>query len=372
MTMQPSTLTALMWITTVPVILPACVNRADQQVWTTKNQSMLGVKTDTPSLNVGDQGTITSPASSAAELREPAISVLLQAVESNDPLLRANAIEALQGEADHREAAIRRGLADENRGVRFVAAMCAGKSRLQSLAPLVEPLMHDESASVRASAIFALKRCGRVVDLNPLAAMLRGDDAEVKGNAALVLGELGDTSALPLLRSTAGKGLLRTPLARRKIVDLQMAEAIVKLGSHDELDVIRAALYAPAEDAELAALACQMCGQLRDGGAVSDLVNLAMRTGRGERPPEVRMAAALAVALIQPQRTLIEVPVSYTNSPRAEQRAQAAYTLGAMGGGDKASMVALSHLSRLLNDPHPQVQVAAAGAILRLQKQPSM
>jgi HEAT repeat protein len=350
------------------IALLGCASRSDQQHWTTKNQSMLGVKTDTPSLNVSENSPIAAPATSAAELREPAISVLLQAAESNDPLLRANAIEALQNEPEHREAAIRRGLADENRGVRFVAAMSVGKARVATLAPLVEPLLHDESASVQAAAIFALKRCGQNIDLNPLAAMLRGDDPEVKGNAALVLGELGDQTALPLLQSTAGRGLVRTPLARRKVVDLQMAEAMVKLGLTNELDVIRAALYAPTEEAELAALACQMCGELRDGGAVSDLVNLAMHAGKGERPPEIRMAAALAVAIIQPQRALIEVPSGYTSSPMPEQRAQAAYTLGAMSGVSKAMLVALSHLSRLLNDQSPHVQVAAAGAILRLQR----
>lgn len=329
---------------------------------------MLGVKTDAPSLNVSESGPIAAPATSAAELREPAISVLLQAAESNDALLRANAIEALHTEADIREPAIRRGLADENRGVRFVAAMCVGQARITKLAPLVEPLLHDESQSVQAAAMYALMRCGHSIDLNPLATMLSSEDAEVKGNAALVLGELRDQSALPLLRTQAGKGLLRAPQARRKVVDLQMAEAMVKLGSAADLEVIRAALYAPVEEAELTALACQMCGELRDGGAVSDLVNLAMLSGKGERPPEIRMAAALAVALIQPHRTLVEVPASYTSSPRPEQRAQAAYALGSMGHSAKTAMVALSHLSRLLSDQSPQVQVAAAGAILRLQR----
>jgi hypothetical protein len=38
-----------------------------------------------------------------------------------------------------------------------------------------------------------------------------------------------------------------------------------------------------------------------------------------------------------------------------------------MAGGRQASAVALSNLSRLINDAHPMVQVAAAGGILRLQ-----
>lgn len=348
-------------------LLSACADQPSQQVWSTKNQSMLGAKTDTPSLSAGDVALDVGAAPTAAELREPAISLLLQAADSTNPLLRANAIEALHHAPERLEPVVQRALGDPNRGVRFVATMTAGKFQLHNLVPLIDPLRHDESPSVQAAALYALRRCGRAVDLNPLSAMLVGEDPEVKGNAAFVLGELGDNSAVALLRHTAGRGLERVHGVRRKIVELQLAEALVKLGSMRELHVIRAALYAPAEEAELSALACQICGELKDGSSLADLTNIVHRSGNTQRPPEVRMAAALAAARINPDREFVEVPVAYIGAARPEWRAQAAHTLGAMKSSEKASRMALAHLARLMNDPSPMVQVAAAGGILQMQ-----
>lgn len=348
-------------------LLTGCAKNGDSEVWTTKGDSISGNKIDQPMLNVmGDSISSTSTSVSAGELRQPAINLLQQAADSTNPLLRANAVEALQYAPEQFQPIAQRSLGDENRGVRFVAAMTVGKLKMQALAPLLEPLLHDESQSVQAAAIYGLRRCGRPADLNALAEMLLGGNPEVKGNAALVLGELGDTSAIPLLRNAVGRGLNRIDPARRKIVELQLAEAMAKLGATSQVDVIRAALFAPPEEGELVALACQMCGELKDGGAWPDLSNMIHRTGKFERPPEIRMAAALALTQIDPTKAPLDVPAAYVASPRYEIRAQAAHTLAgvAMGGGDNAQ-AALMHLAKLMNDPNPLVQVAAAGGILR-------
>jgi hypothetical protein len=156
-----------------------------------------------------------------SDVREAAFDLLIQASNSAEPLLRANAIECLtwafpkgneQRDETHfttMEYALRRGLGDENRGVRFVSAMAVGRMRMESLAPLTAPLKMDESESVQAAAMYALKRCGRRVDLTPLAAMMKSEDPEVRGNAALVLGELGEKSASGLLREGLGKMMER-------------------------------------------------------------------------------------------------------------------------------------------------------------------
>ena len=65
-------------------------------------------------------------------------------VDAEEPLLRANAIEALHGVPEYLGPAVRQGLTDPNRGVRFVAAMTVGKKQLMEIAPLVEGLLEDE------------------------------------------------------------------------------------------------------------------------------------------------------------------------------------------------------------------------------------
>jgi len=299
--------------------------------------------------------------------RENARLLLRQAAESESPLLRANAIEAAagagaSGDPELAQELIRRGLADSNRGVRFVSAMNVGLLPACSERALVEPLLMDESESVQAAAIFALERCGRRVNPTPLAAMLRSDDPEVRGNAALVLGELGNPTALPMLRQAAGQGMLAVNAARVRIVELQIAEAQFKLGELAAADPIRAALFAPPQQSEFAALACQICGRIGDQAATAALERLVDATGEDERPPEVRLAAAAALAQLRPIRPIdAEMAEAMLLSDLPQVRGQAAITLARMGRAQ-----ALLAIQRLLSDPDPGVQVAAAGAILRL------
>jgi HEAT repeat protein len=149
---------------------------------------------------------------------------------------------------------------------------------------------------------------------------------------------------------------------RVKMVDLQLAEALVMLGDADEIEGIRAALFAPPEQGELTALACMICGRLRDYRVVPNLVRLALQTGQERQPAEVRMTAVWALAQIDPAQAALDVPLEYVGDPQYQLRTQAALTLGEIG--DPA---ALPHLAELLDDPSPLVQVAAAGAILQIE-----
>ena len=88
----------------------------------------------------------------------------------------------------------------------------------------------------------------------------------------------------------------------------------------------------------------------------------ARRTDERRHPAEVRMAATLAIAQLEPMAAPVEVPMAYVASDRPELRAQAALTLG--GFRDPAH---LPMLAILLSDEDPMVQVAAAGAILQIK-----
>ena len=333
---------------------------APSQPWSTKSQSVNLSSVVAPVLAV-------SPAvageATPEGLREASIELLIQACDSTYALLRANALEAMREVPDQIGPFVRRGLVDQNRGVRFVATMTIGQLQLKQLAHLLEPLLQDESQSVQAAAIFAMHRCGHEANLNPLAEMIQSDDPEVRANAAMVLGELGDDSAAAMLRQALRRGMNRVPLARAKLVNLQFAEALVKLGHEEEIGAIRAALFVPPEQGELAALACMVCGRLRDGRAIPDLSNLARSTEPVTRSAEIRMAATWALAQIAADLAPIEIPQKYAKSDQFQLRAQAASTLGELG-----DPMAYPTLAALLQDPNPLVQVAAAGAILRLDR----
>ncbi len=142
--------------------------------WSTKSQSTLSGQLQPATLNL-DQ-TEPEAAMVPAALTATAVELLKQASESNNALLRANAIEGMHYAPEQLDPLVARGLVDHNRGVRFVAAMTIGEFRLDHLAHLLEPLLADPSDSVRAAAIYGLKSCGKPVDPSPLAAMIVSDD----------------------------------------------------------------------------------------------------------------------------------------------------------------------------------------------------
>jgi len=332
----------------------------DASGWPTTTAS-LGARPDAPASD--DHAMADTGVASLESLHMRALDELLAAADANNPLLLANAIEAMQPYPQGIVPVVRRGLMHENRGVRFTAAMVAGRLELRDVSDLLQPLLHDEHDSVRAAALYAKHRLGGTVDLTPLAAMLRSNSAEVKANAAYVLGELGESSAAPMLNQSLGRGLSRESAIRARIVDLQIAEAMIKLGDEEHLPGVRAALFAPVEQAELIAFACQICGNVRDRVVLPDLHNLALRTGERQMPPEVRMSAAMALAKMDAlSREPWTVPQAYCDDDRATLRAQAAITLGEMG-----RYASLPLLAALLEDEDPLVRVAAAGGILRIR-----
>ena len=292
-----------------------------------------------------------------------ALEILKAASRTEWPLLRANALEAISSDREALQPMVMASLNDDNRGVRFVATMLVGREKLCEIRPLIETLLEDPSDSVRAAAIFALSACDDAVNPSPLAEMVASSNPEVRGNAYVVLGLLGEASAIPLIRSGLGQGLGLVDPVRVRLVDLQGAAALVRLGDEREIEPIRAALFAPTEQAEITALAIQLVSQLHDEGARQMLVRLVEAPMREARPPEIRLAAAEAIAVLGAREPapLIRLANEYIESPRSEIRAQVASLLGEVNDATARAL-----LSDLMRDPDPIVRVAAAGSTLKL------
>ncbi|MBL9118376.1 MAG: HEAT repeat domain-containing protein [Phycisphaerae bacterium] len=375
---------ALIGVAVTPFGGCGAAQRSDGTAWSTKAQSASGDVTSdseipTPS-HSGDEHVLARPASRSGEegtrrdlaqragqldpgaMRHEALEVARGASASNSAILRAHAIEALLSAPAELDSVVGRGLIDSNRGVRFVAAMAIAKTRRTELAHLVEPLLSDSSDSVRAAALAALAACGRNPDLSPLAAMVRSDNPEVRANAYLALGVIGNPSAIPLVRESIGGGFDRADPARVKVVDLQAAECLVRLGRSDDLEPIRAALFAPMEQSEVTALACQMIGRLKDAHSRPMLQRLIEAERESARPSEVRLAAleALGNVGVDGDR-LLPILRPFVQSRSSAIRAQTCLALAATG-----SQGALVWLDGLLRDGDAEVRVAAASAILSL------
>lgn len=293
-----------------------------------------------------------------AELATEARRILVAAASSQWPALRAHALEAAIDHPSLLAELAPKALADENRGVRFVACMSIAESKDGRFTEMVAPLLADPSASVRAAAMLALSRSGQRVNLTPLADMLGENDPEIRSNAYLVLGELGNDSAVPLIRESLGRGMKLVNPLRVRLVDLAAAEALVKLGDQNEVEPIRAALFAPPEQGELTIVACDSVRRLRDEVARPMLERIVAARGSVERSPEIRLAACRALHALGSPIAPLTVAKEYAKHPDARIRSQAAVLLGEIGSPEARVL-----LSGLLRDADPTVQIAAAGGL---------
>ncbi len=304
-----------------------------------------------------------------SELRAAAIDRLIRMASEGSPQIRANAIEALSPVRDQAEPVVALALTDPNEGVRAVAAMVAGESHLSSLAPTIETLLDDDSTFVRASAMYALARFGRDVDLTPLSTMLLEDpNPRVRAQAAFILGELGESSAIPMLQQAAVQPVTDASTIQKKIFRLQVAEALFKLGYEQSIDTIRAALYpSRADELEATALAVQIIGTVRDEASIDQLIFLADPDAENPMPAEVRLGVAGALAQMG-HREGAFVADEYTDSQIDTVRAQSAAVLGKTNGRENLGKLEVM----MVNDPSPLTQVAAAGGIVDYtQRQPT-
>ncbi len=300
----------------------------------------------------------------AAELRERALGLLERAASDTDPAIRANAIEGLTLAPARAQAVVARALRDENVGVRSVAAMTVGRAPLPALAEETRTLALDPSPYVSCAGIFALCKNGLNADRTPLGtALLTDPSSRVRSHAAFILGELGDPSAVALLKDAARRPISQASESEYKLLQLQVAEAMVKLGDSSQLNTLRAALY-PSQpgDLEATALAVQILGQLRDRESIPNLVYLSARKDTRGRtmPAEVRLAVAAALARMGMNQGDF-IADEYVADRNPAVRAQAAHVYG-----ETALSRNLGKLATLMDDPSGVVRVSAASAVLRI------
>lgn len=314
--------------------------------------------------------TAPGQASSLTELREIAIGEITRISRADEDTLRANAVEAAGLAASRLESVITGGLRDKNAGVRAVAAMTVAKQKLYSLARQATPLLNDPSPYAQSAAVMAMAACNEPVDdkkVSGLAQILwTSESTQLRSHVAFVLGEIGNSSALPMLKQAASAKLPKATPNEVNLMLLQFAEAMVKLGDSSQIETIRAALHpSRPDDLECAALAAQILGELKDKKPVDQLVYLSAYKDpvSGQTyPPEVRMQIAASLAKLGLDRGGF-IADEYAASPNALARGQAASVYGDTGRPEH-----VQKLAKLLADPEDRVRIAAAAAILKVHR----
>lgn len=301
-----------------------------------------------------------------SQARERAIALLDEMAMHPDPQVRGNALEGLLEAPGRSQLALERALEDPSPGVRAIALMGIGRARRGELVGKAFGLRDDPSPFVRVSAAYALAANGDTSAMGEIArALLDSDDPRLRAHAAMILGIMGNRTAMPLLREAIAKPMPMAPVGQVRLMTLQMSEAMVKLGDTDQIQPIRAALYpARAEDLEATAMAAGILGEVGDHGSIEQLVLLTARLDQQGKPmpAEVRLSAAFALAKLG-RRQGDFIAQAYLDDPFGSVRGQAAILLGEIGKTNY-----LADLEGLLGDPDPRVRVHAAAAIVRLTR----
>jgi HEAT repeat protein len=280
-------------------------------------------------------------------LRDAALTELLAEADSSDPTLRSNALEALQETSPPDAVApTLKGLSDPDSGVRFAACMVVGELKLKQAHDSLLRIRDDKDLPVVQVAVrFALHKIGDVQYSHDLEAYSRDVDPQVRGKTALVLGLLGEPSAVNVLHPMRYDD--------NAAVRLQVAGSLWLLKDETGLDDLVAwAISKYPDDLILATLALAAPKDQR--------VMQHVRANLVTDYPEVDLAAARALGELGSDEGYT-VATNGAASKDGRQRFLAALSLGAIGRSDAQPI-----LANLLKDESGEVRIGAAKAILEL------
>jgi HEAT repeat protein len=301
---------------------------------------------------------------------------LLQAAESENWATRSMAIEALSrtlGEdaGDRYVEALR----DPVPHVRHAAAMAIGdveyapaKPMLLQMAQVGDDVPHAEpDKRVFTGVVYALHRLGNYQYTSELGLLLFDDEPEVRSNAAMVMGRLGEPSA-------------RVPLRTRlqdevdPSVQVDLVEAMAMLGDQQRQVMLEA--YTKTQYLEDRLDAISALARIGTPRAPEALRSMTAK----RQPPIVRVAAFEALARLgivnevgyelasravqQPRKMIAESQDADMEIPQIQ--ADALQRMGALALGAMGDRTAVRMLKPLLNDTDGGVRVAAAMSIAKL------
>ena len=313
------------------------------------------------------------------EARARALTTLHRAARDADNYTRAKAIEAMVDVRGTRGGhAYVTALDDSAPNVRFAAAVAVGdlkyapaRPRILAMARYKQPGA-ERQWSVYCGVVYAMHRMGHPEQTGRLGKLLFHEGPVVRANAAMVMGRLGEPSAIAPLRSLYED--------EQKInVKLQALESMARLGDAWSMDKIESHAIDPFPVAKLVAL--RLMSELGARRTVMPLCSSIVSSQHQQ--PQARVLAAGAMA----RRGTVtdyayDLCLTSAGDPAGVMKA-------AMGGAYDArtadpmmattlrrlAVISLGWMKRthavdvleeLLDDPDGGVRVGAAMSILRL------
>ncbi len=295
---------------------------------------------------------------------------LKQAAESTDLDVRMQALEALVGvDPKLAEGIILQSMQDNPQSVVGAAAMAAGDLRCARAKAALLALAEDANTPplLECAVVYALHRLGDTTHTHRLGALLQHRRADVRAEAACMMGKLREPSAKDPLKS-------RLRDERDLKAELVIIEALALLGDEGSVYLLEAfTKYAQYLDHQMIAVGA--LGRL-DYPRARHVLEKAL--GNDDMDPLVRVAAAHSLARLGDDRgydrarQALDAPEEMLRKHRGSRSEKLEFDVvrlqvqAALGLGHMRKPAAVNALHPLLQSPEGVVRVAAAEAILRL------
>ena len=211
---------------------------------------------------------------------------LRQLSESKDPVVRCNAIEALAQTVGEKEGGVyMQALGDANPLIQFAAAMAIGDVKYAPARDALQAMAGDAGPDKRVycAVIYALYRLKDTSHTEDLARLLFHSEPEIRADAAMVMGKMGESSAIAPLR-----GLLSQEQDEK--VRLQLVESLAMLD--DSAGKAGLEVYTRTRFVDEQLVAIQAIGRVRPEHGEAILAEAL----NSHQPIPVRVAAAGAAA----------------------------------------------------------------------------
>lgn len=277
---------------------------------------------------------------------DEALAELQAQSKSSNPSVRAQCIEAVQFLKDTRAIdMIRVGMKDKEWVVRFAAAMAAGRRQASELKyELKQGLMDEKEAAARVGFIYALQELGDSAYMPELSGDLQSSSPVVRANTAMVLGYIGDVSAIPMLHAAGGD---KDPRVR-----FELTAALARLGDPGATSVIIAMSMSRYVDEHLLALA--VCPDIKR----VEVANI-LFTGLRDPLPEGQLLSARGLGKLGSVAGK-DIALKHMTDENPDRRA-----LAAMAWGDIFRPELEAPLVRMMQtDPDTRVRLAAACGLI--------
>jgi HEAT repeat protein len=295
---------------------------------------------------------------------------LLQAAVSNDPMTRTYAMEGIGKRLGAAEAGtLMQGLDDKAVTVRFAAAMSLGDLAYPPAEGRMEQFILNPATDQRVvcAAIYCLYRLGNSKYASQLGAILNSDFKFGRATAAMVMGKMGETSAIKPLQSLLADE--QDPTVR-----LNTIEALARLGDQHSLRMLES--YAKGYYLDMRLAAIPTIAELRPPSTDRLLHSLLS----SDNPPRVRVTAAGGLGTIgQADDDAYDMclaaaafPLKFYQASYGEDKTFKPYEisslqrLAALSLGHIRRRSAMDRLHSLLESPEGGVRVATAMALLEI------